>query len=306
MIFSRWLLKGRLKKALDLLNCGMNREATGELKSVLSSLGGREGEDERRKRIIFYLAECYMTIGDEKLEDKDFRGALSEFEAAAALEVKFPDLYFRIGKACMALDEFDKAEQALNRAIDWNPLYVNACLLRAALFTRQKKPDLAVEEYKRLHAQGVLCDDALYRQGIQALENGDQADGVALLKESFREKPDPVQGLYAKGMKCYKNKDYTRAIQEFKQALEQHPDYPDIHNILGVAYCSDGSYEEAESAFRKAMELNDRYLEPRLNLAFLYDRMQQKEEARALFQEVLLIEPRNVIALDALENLKTR
>lgn len=301
MIFGGMLLKSRMKKALDLLNCGMYSKAEAEFKEILGTLEEQDKDESERAPILFYLAECYIAMGDEKLEDQNDQAALNDFEKAVELGVKFPDLYFRIGQVHLNLGESDRAEDSLLKAINLNPRYVNAHLLLADVQAQQGKLDLAVKEYEILHEQAVLCDEMLFEKGRRFVDDGDIQKGYEILRESFQERSDPVKALYTKGMRCYQNKDYSGAIQEFKKVLTDHPDYPDVYNLIGVACCGEQSYGEAESAFQKAITLNADYVEPRLNLAFLYEKMGQKEKAVGVFQDILEVDPRNVIALEVME-----
>jgi tetratricopeptide (TPR) repeat protein len=304
MIFSGLMVKSRLKKALDLLNCGMYSQAATELKGILHALREKHKDDQKRASVLFYLAECFIAMGDEKCDDKNFQGALSDYQEAVDLDVNFPDLHFRIGQVRMTLGELDQAEKALDKAIALNPHYVKARLLLADLHSRKGSTDLAIEEYARLHEQGVLCDEERYRIGMRHVDEGESQKGYEIIRESFEEKPDPVQALYLKGKRCYQNKDYKGAVEHLRKVMEEHSDYPDIFNFLGVAYCGDKCYVEAEEAFRRAVELNQHYLEPRLNLAFLYERLEQREKAAQVFREVIHLEPENVIALEGLKSLE--
>ncbi len=305
MILSEWLTKSRLKKALDMLNCGMYAQAEIELWGILQSLGHQEKKKNERAPILFYLAECYLATGDEKMEENNFQGALDDFEKAADLEVNFPDLYFRIGRACRLLDKFERAEDALRKAIGLNPRYVKARISLAGVYGLQDKLGPAIRELQLLHEQGVLCNEQLYLRGADYIEKGDLKRGYEALKESYQEKPDTAQALYMEGMRRYQNKDYGGAIQKLQEVLDDHPDYPDIHNLLGVTFCGQKTYPEAAAAFRKAISLNNDYIEPRLNLAFLYTTLKQKEKAVRSFREVLSMDPGNVIALKGLENVET-
>ncbi|OIP64327.1 MAG: hypothetical protein CO150_03940 [Nitrospirae bacterium CG_4_9_14_3_um_filter_53_35] len=306
MIFNGWFVKSRLKKALDMLNCGMYAQAESELRGILLTLTVQKKDDQKRIPVLFYLAECYMAMGDEKFENKDFRGALNDFEKGAALGVDFPDIYFRIGRVCLEMSEWDQAEEALDKALSLNPRYVKAHLLMSKVYALKERYDLSVKEYRILGEQGVPCNQELYLKGVQYAGNGEIQKGYEILKSCFEEKPDPVQALYLKGLRCYQNKNYAGAVLALKKAQENQPGYPDIFNLLGVACCGQKSYAEAEGAFQKAIKLNSRYMEPRLNLAFLYEILQDMEKAEGVFQDILSMDPGNVIALEGLEGLKNK
>jgi len=301
MIFSGWLLQSRLKKVLDQLNCGMYETASVELRSILKK-SRQENREERE--ILFYLAECLMAMGDEKLEKGDCAGALRDFEEAVALQVEFPDLYFRIGKCCLTLGIEERAEKNFQKALSMNEQYLNARLALAEVYIREQKFDLAFREYERIHEQGMDVDEESFAEARGIADSGDFQKGVALLREMFQEKPDRVKVLFQQGKRRFQEHDYAGAIASFRELLSGHAGFPDVYNLMGVAYCGDGAFEDGEKAFLQAIELNPAYMDPRLNLAFLYEKMDNEEKAIEVFEGILAVDSGNVIAKEGLKKFQ--
>ncbi|NOY53685.1 MAG: tetratricopeptide repeat protein [Deltaproteobacteria bacterium] len=301
MIFSGWLLQSRLKKALDQLNCGMFETASQELRLLLREFAKEEREV---REVLFYLAECLMAMGDEKLEKEDFAGALRDFEEAVALQVEFPDLYYRIGRCCLALGSEDRAEKNFQKALSMNEHYRNARLALAEVHIRKQKFDLAFQAYERVYEQGMEPDEASFTEVRRMAESGNVQKAVDLLREIFREKPDRVKALFQQGKRHFHEQDYAGAIASFRELISGHADFPDVYNFLGVACCGAGDFNEGEKAFLQSMELNPAYMDPRLNLAFLYEKMNKKEKAGEVLEGVLSVDPGNVIAKEGLKKLQ--
>jgi len=302
MIFSGWLLHSRLKKALDQLNCGMYEAASKELRSILKE-SRKENHEERE--VLFYLAECLMAMGDEKLEKGKCADALRDFEEAVALQVEFPDLYFRIGKCCLALGVEERAEKNFQKALSMNEQYRNARLALAEVYIRGQKFDLAFREYEWIHEQGMDVDEAAFAEARRIADSGDFQRGVTLLREMFRERPDRVKVLFQQGKRRFQERDYKGAIASFRELLSGHAGFPDVYNLMGVAYCGAAAFEDAEKAFLQAIKLNPVYLDPRLNLAFLYEKMNKKGKAIEVFEGILAVDPGNVIAKEGLKKLQS-
>lgn len=231
MILSGLLMQSRLKKALDMINCGMYPQAATELSGMLHTLGEKSRKKEKYRPILFYLAECYITMGDEKVENKDLEGALEDFEKAAALKVPFPDLFFRIGSAYRVLENSEKAETALKHAIQLNGRYVKARLLLADLYGSLNQTDQAIHEYQLLYDQDVMHDEERYMMGMRFIDEGDMTKACEALKESFQEKPDRVHVHFVKAKKLFNQKEYAGAIDELNQAMAENRDYPDMYNF---------------------------------------------------------------------------
>jgi tetratricopeptide (TPR) repeat protein len=302
MIFSELLFQSRLKKALDLLNCGMFVPAAERLSGILRAL--REGgEEAQQKAIVFYLAECYMAMGDERLEEGDAAGALADYMKAADLGVSFADLFSRMGEASLQCGDLRRARDGFLKALTLNPRYRDARLALAGTYSRQGLYASAVREYSAMREAGERCDTEGYADAMDHARRGEFKAAARILRGLFAEKPDRAKALYREGVRCYQRKRYADAIRLFQELLVGHPGFPDVLNFLGVAYCGEKAYAEAEAAFKRAIEINPDYMDPRLNLAFLYKKLYVEEEAVAVFREILVRDPGNVIAAEGLDKL---
>jgi tetratricopeptide (TPR) repeat protein len=301
MIFRRWRQHSRYKKAIDYFNCGMYVLAAEELRTMVEAL--KPGTDVRRE-MLFYLAECYMAMGDEKSQDGDLRGAVEDYEKAVMLGVDFADLHYRTGRAYFFLAEMDNAEASLKKALSLNPSFVNARLALAEVYHQEGKYERELRELRFLEDRARCADKLEYEKAMDLIEKGQIKKGVAIFAKIFQNGFDGAKAMYEKGIACYQSGDYGGAVEAFKELLKQHPDFCDVYNLLGVACCCEKLFAEAEASFKKAIELNRVYVDPRLNLAFLYEKLNHHSKATEVFQGVLEIDPGNVIARDGLKNLQ--
>ena len=298
-----WFSQKGYKKALDYYNCGMYPQAVAEFSGILEDLR-RRNQDCRE--VLFYLAECYMTMGNEKLEAHDLKGAITNYEKGLSLKVGFADLHYRAGRSYLLLGDLDKAAAGFKSALLINPGYIDARFALAETYVERGDVDLAVSEFHALKDRCRPVDERQYAEAIASLENGQQKKGVAILAKIFQNVANRSKALYLKGIACYQASDYAGAIRWFQELLEEHPQFADVHNLLGVAWCSQESYEEGAESFLKAIAVNPNYVDPRLNLAFLYEKMDRKVEAICAFRDVLRVDPPNVIAVEGLRRLESK
>ena len=301
MILAAWFRKGRLKRALELLNSGLLEEAAAEFRSLHDERGGGEAAGGPGAR--FYLAECCLALGDREAAAGRAEAALVHYGEAAALGVTYPDLWFRTAEAALALGRLDQASEAVDKALEGNPDYVRARLLRARIRRAQGRIQEAVDEYRSLESKESLYDPVLFGRGMERVAAGAEAEGLALLEASFAERPDRVKAAYLKAVRHHQARDYEAAAREVRAILEDHPDYPDLHNFLGVACSGLGALEEAAAAFARALEIHPGYIEARLNLALTRERMGDRPRAEEAYREVLRREPGNELAAEGLERL---
>lgn len=298
-----WLYQSKYQKALDYYNCGMYLKAVEEFSNILEDL---RRCDRDAREALFYLAECYMAMGDEKLNAGDLRGAVKDYEEGLLLEAGFADLHYRTGRGYCLLGDLDRAATEFKKALLVNPGYVDARFALAETYVGLGDLDLAVSEFHALKDHCGWADEGQYMEAIAFLEKGEAKKGVAILAKIFQNVPNCSKTLYLKGIACYQGNDYTGAIRWFKELLEGHPGFADVHNLLGVAFCGKKSYEEGKISFLKAIAINPNYVDPRLNLAFLYEKLTQHAEALREFKEVLRVDPENVIAVEGLRSLEEK
>jgi tetratricopeptide (TPR) repeat protein len=95
----------------------------------------------------------------------------------------------------------------------------------------------------------------------------------------------------------------TEAEQQLSSILRVAPDEPVALNLLGTIRAKQGRLPEAEKFFRRAIRGDSRYVGAHMNLAYLYTLMGQPINTIAELKKVLLLEPKNVDALDRLARL---
>ena len=93
------------------------------------------------------------------------------------------------------------------------------------------------------------------------------------------------------------------AEKELISILRLAPREPAALNLLGTVRAQQGRHREAEALFLRAIRGDRKYVSPHINLAHLYRLMGQPGKAIAELKQVLLLDPKNVEALDILARL---
>jgi len=181
----------------------------------------------------------------------------------------------------------------LQLALYLEPRHPLALLSLADLYESMKKPQLAIEMYKR-----VPADSPLHRNSeIQLAANLDALEKTEEAKEHLRklieENPSDIEAImmlghiersrkqyaecaktygrvidqidnptrgnwsvfYSRGICHERNKDWPLAEADFKKSLELYPDRPDVLNYLGYSWIDQGvNLEEGMRMIRRAVE----------------------------------------------------
>jgi Tfp pilus assembly protein PilF len=110
-----------------------------------------------------------------------------------------------------------------------------------------------------------------FERAIRALEQGDDARGIALLEKVTEAAPRLATAHIDLGIAYSRVDDLERAEASFERALELSPGHPVAHNELGILYRKTGRFAEARRSYEKALALYSGFHFARRNLAILCD-----------------------------------
>ena len=167
-----------------------------------------------------------------------------------------------------------------------------------AAFTRVVTADarqvLALEIAKPIasSAVGDLKADELNRSGFAALQAGNYAEAITLLKRVVELEPKDKTAWNNLGRSYTALGQYELAIEAFRKQIEINPYDQYVYANLGHAYVEQQKYAEAEAAFQKQIEVNPldrvRNGQPRFTVSRASSRT---ESAVSQFQKAITMRP---------------
>ena len=94
------------------------------------------------------------------------------------------------------------------------------------------------------------------------------------------------------------------ASEYLQKALDLRPEYPEALNNLGVLFVRAADYSKAEEEFKTGIRVAPNYDQSYLNLARLYAMRKDMDKAREVLRQLLLLQPQNPGAKQAMEMLQ--
>ena len=133
-----------------------------------------------------------------------------------------------------------------------------------------------------------LIDD-----GADAMNRGDHATAVSLLKEALAREPgDPfVHNSYGSALAA--TGQLPAAIAEFRKATQLSPDYPDAYNNLAAAIVQSGNPDQAIPEFRKALAQKPDFLEAHAGLGGVLAQKGRLDEAIPHLERAVELDAKN-------------
>ena len=204
-------------------------------------------------------AQQHDQRGWTKVDAKDYAGAVREFEAALQIYAEYADALYGLGKARMALKEYDAAARALERARD--------------SYSRSGTQDA---EYRLLANRAKEDQLRLLRQRLADLENASGSSGAGTigisellnLKQQIRDlqgdrdagpstgQPRPVPPFIslALGSAYFRLDRLADAERQFREAIAGEPKFGEAHSNLALVCLLAGRPQEAQAHVRIAEE----------------------------------------------------
>jgi tetratricopeptide (TPR) repeat protein len=182
-----------------------------------------------------------------------------EWEKCIKLEPENVTCLMRLTELYIALQNYDRALELVNRLIDVNSNDAQAYFMK-----------------------GIIVRDK-YRDTTLALQYFQNAVDL---------KQDYVDALDMMGVMLAAKGD-TLAKYYYQRILAQQPRRDDIYYKLGVYYMNRGETNRALEAYTKATQINPRATEAFYSMAYMHVELRQFQKARDLFTKSIQADDRN-------------
>ncbi|HTV40850.1 MAG TPA: tetratricopeptide repeat protein [Candidatus Sulfotelmatobacter sp.] len=266
----------------------------------------------------------------ELLQGRPDRAA-EVYRRMARIYPQAPVVQFVLAQAYLANNQTNEADSSLTQALELNPNYSDAILLRAESEIAHKNPALAivtlrhlVQQQPRLPQAWLLMADAYDAQG--------QPDSAIDIYHSLEKSwPDNIQAPVLLGVLLFRQDQPEAARAEFEKALQLEPDYlPAVEQLvnldlaenqytaalqlvqqlivrdpgramlqllLGTTLAAQGQTNQAESVLSKAIQLQPNSQAAYLLLAQLFIQTGRDQNALQNLQTALDKDPNDVAAI---------
>jgi len=165
-----------------------------------------------------------LILGAIQTARRDYSQAIDELQKALRLNAKLPTAHERLGRAYLALAEYQRAAEEFRAELEVNPLdfYANTSL--GFLLLKEKHYDEALERLAVARAQNPGHPGPLFLIGQIHQEHGETAKAAELLEQVVILQPDytPAHVLLARAYaKLRRKEDFRREQALIKRLNEQ-------------------------------------------------------------------------------------
>ncbi|MDW5267660.1 MULTISPECIES: FG-GAP-like repeat-containing protein [Acidobacteriaceae] len=230
--------------------------------------------------------------------------AAESFQQVIASKPDDPEGYYNLGTLNLRRNDLSQARSYLDKALKLRPNYPEAWSNLGMINAQEGHAADAIENFER--ALQLRPDYEIALLNLGNIYRRQRAFGKAeeYLTHALRIQPDDPEGNYSLGMLYAQQSQLPTAAVYLQKAILIRPAYPEALNNLGIIFVRLKDYEKAEEQFRTGVRLVPDNEQSYLNLARLYTMEDKKEKAKQALQELLLVQPQNSEAKQALELLR--
>lgn len=204
-----------------LVRTGRGEEALAHFEALLA-LGNGDAERQR-----------YMLITSLLSKERDKQAALDVMQKLVAERQDNPDAQYALAHLALLVESLELAEQAIERALVLRPDWSDAHLLRANILHRQGKTTRLIRLLKeRLDAEPGDVQVRLFL-ARKLVDEKQFAEARRQFDAVLDRAPGHTDALYAQGLLALQQGDYRQARTSFKQLIAQKQRVNEARYYLG-------------------------------------------------------------------------
>jgi tetratricopeptide (TPR) repeat protein len=199
--------------------------------------------------------DFYYELARAYAKTADHAAVIQWCEAALSKDVNFAPALKELAAAATALGKWDRAVEALQRAVALRPRDSHALADLGNVYLQQHRVDEAIETLQRALALDASLPRASNTMGLAALTKGDSDRAERHFREAIRIQPDLAEAHNNLANLLARRRAYAEAAFHFKAALRSDPNYVEAHHGYGLVLALMQSYTKAVAALQAAVRL---------------------------------------------------
>jgi tetratricopeptide (TPR) repeat protein len=213
-----------------------------------------------RAEFYYELARAYSKTGNHA-------AVIEWYDAALRHDGNFAAALKELAAAAAALGKWDRAADALQRAVAVHPDDTHALADLGNVYLQQHRGDQAMQTLERALALDSNVPRASNTMGLALLATGDPDRAAHYFREAIRIQPDLAEAHNNLANLLAGRKALAEAAYHFEQALRSDPNYAAALHGYGLVLALMRSYARAVTALQAAVRLDPGLARAHIDLA---------------------------------------
>lgn len=196
----------------------------------------------------------------------------------------------RFGVLLTTLGEYDKAKDALQKALCMEPNNAQALYNLGVLYEKRAQKEEAVPLFEKAAYLHPTFLEPRFKLAMGYMASKNQEKELAQYEEILLIDPFHKIALLNAGNIYNSQKNFSKAQEYFLKIIQIDSDYFEAYYNLGNSFFAQKRYKDAIKNYAYVLRLNSKHLKALNNMASAYYLLKEYEEASKLYAELIVQE----------------
>lgn len=235
----------------------------------------------------------FVLRGSDKLDQKDYEGAVVELSNAIRLDPENPIAHAIRGSAYMRIGRLKEGIDDTTKAINLIPDNVTAQYNRGNAYRKLGKYSQAISDYNKALVISPRHFQAINNRGITYALLNQHNKAIADFDRVISLSPTHRKAYSSRAFSYHSLGNNTAAIKGFTQAINLYPQDAEAYLGRGNVYAGTRNYKKAILDYTKAIQIKPRFFSALFNRGLSYAYSEKHAEAIVDYDKALSIDPDN-------------
>ncbi|BAY76665.1 hypothetical protein NIES25_31220 [Nostoc linckia NIES-25] len=237
-------------------------------------------------------SQVFFRCGESYRSMEQYDKALQNFDRAIELYPRYVEAMAKRGNTYCLMERYEDGLQDFNRVIELNPQDEKTLANRGQAYRLMERYEKALQDFDRAIELNPLYDEAIANRGFTYCLMKRYEEALQDFNRAIELDPEYEWAIANRGFTYGSMKRYEEALQDFNRAIELNPNYEWVMANRGQAYRLMERYEDALQDFDRAIELDPKYEWAIVNRGVTYRLMERYEDALQEFDRVIELDPK--------------
>lgn len=191
----------------------------------------------------------------------------------------------------MQKNNIDTDIEAYKKAIESDPLNINACFILGNIYNENNKFSQAIEYYNKAIEINPAYAIIYNNLGIAYAQNNEHNKAVKSFEKAIELGHNEINTYNYAGISYNRLELYEKALEYFNKALNIDPNFASTYIYMGNCYYDEEKFDKAIECFQIALKLSPDSFEAYNNLGNSYKEAEEYDLAINCYNRVLQINP---------------
>jgi tetratricopeptide (TPR) repeat protein len=240
-------------------------------------------------------ADVLLKAGKDKTKQKDYYGAVRDFNRVLKLRPEFPEALSGRALARNFIGDSDAALADANAAVELSPKSAGIVFTRAEINFAQKKYPQALLDYSKTIELQPDFSDAFRGKILSMFLSGKDKEASELVESSIKSRPDVSLNYYLRGLLLSLKQKYAKSLDDFDKAIALEPgdNAANCYMNRGIAFLGVEEFDNAKNDLDKSIGIDTSNVVAYLSRGRANYNLKNYEEAVSDFNHVITANPTN-------------